>query len=258
MCSRSTSPGFHAQTPGVSENPATHREDLSVRRKSMQRLPHVKNNDASTLYLKETLGVIPTPAGGGRRQKTAPRSNDRGGHSYFPAGPAGDLQKIARRPRGKAPAKRKPAPNGAGGFAGVQRVQWHPSRFSVSAKRTLKIFVGPVRGPLHCPCQWHGQCRGPQGPHDTRSRHPVPGGKKRQEQDGGKGVGIPMAALQAAPPWRIPWGRGKPAGNRWFPFSDRGFTAAVRMAQEAPPACWRCFRGRWRVRMTPFVCFLKT
>ncbi|KAJ1156832.1 hypothetical protein NDU88_009549 [Pleurodeles waltl] len=46
----------------------------------------------------------------------------------------------------------KPAPNGAGGVVGVRRVQWHPSRFSVSAKQTLKIFMGP---------------------HDTRSRHPV-------------------------------------------------------------------------------------
>ncbi|KAJ1213410.1 hypothetical protein NDU88_001047, partial [Pleurodeles waltl] len=36
--------------------------------------------------------------------------------------------------------------------------------------------------------------------------------------------------------------RGNPAGNRWIPFSDRGFTAAVRMGNEAPPACWRCFR----------------
>ncbi|KAJ1107907.1 hypothetical protein NDU88_005293 [Pleurodeles waltl] len=69
-----------------------------------------------------------------------------------------------------------------------------------------------------------------------------------------------MAALLAAPPWRIPWGRGKPAGNHRFPFSDRSFTAAVRMAPEAPPACWWCFRGTlpWRfstarVRMTAFV-----
>ncbi|KAJ1179456.1 hypothetical protein NDU88_004690, partial [Pleurodeles waltl] len=52
---------------------------------------------------------------------------------------------------------------------------------------------------------------------------------------GGKGVGIPMAALLAAPPWRIHRGSGKPAGNHRLPFSDRGFTAAVRIAPEAPP-----------------------
>ncbi|KAJ1202684.1 hypothetical protein NDU88_006481 [Pleurodeles waltl] len=72
-----------------------------------------------------------------------------------------------------------------------------------------------------------------------------------------------VAGRGSESPWRrrIPWARGKPAGNRRLPFSDRGFTAAVRMAQEAPPACWRCFRGRWpwrsmtaRVRMTPNVC----
>ncbi|KAJ1115208.1 hypothetical protein NDU88_003434 [Pleurodeles waltl] len=74
---------------------------------------------------------------------TAPRSGDRDGHSGFPAGPAGDRQKPARRPSGKAPATRMPAPNGTGGVAGVRRVQWHPSRFSLSAKQTVKIFVGP-------------------------------------------------------------------------------------------------------------------
>ncbi|KAJ1092174.1 hypothetical protein NDU88_005286 [Pleurodeles waltl] len=101
------------------------------------------------MFLRRTQGVILTPAGGGHsppggnHPDTAPRSNDRGEHSNFPAGPAGDFQKIACRPSGKAPAKRKPAPNGAGGFAGVQRVQLHPSRFSVSAKQTLKILMGP-------------------------------------------------------------------------------------------------------------------
>ncbi|KAJ1185067.1 hypothetical protein NDU88_001862 [Pleurodeles waltl] len=73
----------------------------------------------------------------------APRSGDRGCHSGFPAGPAGDCQKAARRPSGKDPATWKPAPNGAGGAAGLRRVQWHPSRFSPSAKQTVKIFMGP-------------------------------------------------------------------------------------------------------------------
>ncbi|KAJ1085132.1 hypothetical protein NDU88_005265 [Pleurodeles waltl] len=73
----------------------------------------------------------------------ARRSEDRGCHSGFPAGPAGDRQKSACRPSGKGPATRKPAPNGARGVAGVRRVQLHPSRFSLSAKQTVKIFMGP-------------------------------------------------------------------------------------------------------------------
>ncbi|KAJ1128136.1 hypothetical protein NDU88_006515 [Pleurodeles waltl] len=73
----------------------------------------------------------------------ATRSGDRGCHSGFPGGPAGDRQKGARRASGKGPAKRKPAPNGDGGVAGVRRVQLHLSRFSLSAKQTVKIFMGP-------------------------------------------------------------------------------------------------------------------
>ncbi|KAJ1187712.1 hypothetical protein NDU88_004483 [Pleurodeles waltl] len=71
-----------------------------------------------------------------------------------------------------------------------------------------------------------------------------------------------MAALQAAPPWRILPAGGNPAGNRRTRLGDRGFTAAVGIHKEAPPACWRCFRGRrpWRsmttrVRMTPLVTY---
>ncbi|KAJ1180824.1 hypothetical protein NDU88_006039 [Pleurodeles waltl] len=155
--------------------------------------------------------------------------------------PLGRRATAKRAPSGKGPATRKPAPNGAGGVAGVRRVQLHPSRFSLSAKQTVKIFMGPVRGPLHCPCLWHGQCRGPQGPHDSRSRHPVSGGENRQKQAGGKGVGIPKAALQAVPPWRIPLAGEKPAEKRRTRLGDRGFTAAVGIQNEAPPACWRCF-----------------
>ncbi|KAJ1119364.1 hypothetical protein NDU88_007550 [Pleurodeles waltl] len=79
----------------------------------------------------------------GSRRKTAARSKDRSGHSGFPTGPAGDRQKTAGRPSGTAPSTMKPARNGAGGVEGVRRVQWHPLRFSLSAKQTVKIFVGP-------------------------------------------------------------------------------------------------------------------
>ncbi|KAJ1127611.1 hypothetical protein NDU88_006007 [Pleurodeles waltl] len=53
---------------------------------------------------------------------TAPRSQDRDGHSGFPAVLAGDRQKAARQHSGKDPATMKPAPNGAGGVAGVRRI----------------------------------------------------------------------------------------------------------------------------------------
>ncbi|KAJ1161391.1 hypothetical protein NDU88_001877 [Pleurodeles waltl] len=57
----------------------------------------------------------------------------RGGHSDLPAGPAGTRQGSARQPSGKGPATQKPAPNGAGGVAGVRRVQL----------QTVKIMLGP-------------------------------------------------------------------------------------------------------------------
>ncbi|KAJ1199378.1 hypothetical protein NDU88_003214 [Pleurodeles waltl] len=86
---------------------------------------------------------------GGRRSPPAKRfppkdrPKDCGGHSGFPTGPAGDRKKTAGRPSGTAPSTMKPARNGVGGVEGVRRVQWHPSRFSLSAKQTVKIFVGP-------------------------------------------------------------------------------------------------------------------
>ncbi|KAJ1082713.1 hypothetical protein NDU88_002878 [Pleurodeles waltl] len=121
------------------------------------------------------MGVILTLAGGGGRlpefprQNTAPWSEDRRDDSVFPAGLAGDLQKAARQPSGKPLPTRKPAPNGAGGVGRVRRVQLHPARISVSAKQTLKFFVGPSFGG---PCSAHaigmgtaGAPRGPTTPH---------------------------------------------------------------------------------------------
>ncbi|KAJ1108333.1 hypothetical protein NDU88_005709 [Pleurodeles waltl] len=201
---------------------------------SSRSLVEVEEGDAEELW----ASVGPRRAAEAARLAETARRPYR--HSDFPAGPAGDRQKAARWPSGKAPSTMKPAPNGAGGVERVRRVQLHPLRFSVSARQTLKIIMGPCLGAPALPMTvaW-----AVQGPHNTRSRHPVPGGFYRQDQDGGKGVGIPMAVLQAAPPWRILWGRGKPSGNHRLPFSDRGFTAGVRIAHEAPPACWRCFRG---------------
>ncbi|KAJ1175334.1 hypothetical protein NDU88_000622 [Pleurodeles waltl] len=149
---------------------------------------------------------------------TAPRSNDRGAILAFPLG---------RR----ATARRPPA-----GPAGNPLLRGCRLRMEPAESKGCDWCSGT----LPMPVAW--ALLGPPGAPRHRYRHPVPGSENRQEQDGGKGVGIPMAALQAAPPWRIPWARGKPAGNRRLPFSDRGFTAAVRMAKEAPPACWRCFR----------------
>ncbi|KAJ1174443.1 hypothetical protein NDU88_006265 [Pleurodeles waltl] len=126
--------------------------------------------------------------------------------------------------------------------------------FSVCKADTENLYGALLGVPCTAHASGMGSAGDPRGP-----TTPVPA-ILFLEQDGGKGVGIPMAALLAASPWRIPMARGKPAGNRRFPFSDRGFTAAVRIGQEAPPACWRCFRGRWpwrsmtaRVRMTPCI-----
>ncbi|KAJ1096456.1 hypothetical protein NDU88_001597 [Pleurodeles waltl] len=161
-------------------------------------------------------------------------------------------------PKGRPPAQRESTSNEDAGSEWSRRSCW-------CATGAVAIFsVCHADTENQCGALLGGSCsalaRGPQVPHNTRSRQPGSGGENRQNQVGGKGVGIPMAALLAAPPWKIPWGSGKPAGNRRLPFSDRGFTAAVRMTPEAPPACWRCFRGRWpwrsmtdRVRMTPII-----
>ncbi|KAJ1095915.1 hypothetical protein NDU88_001065 [Pleurodeles waltl] len=60
------------------------------------------------------------------------------------------------------------------------------ANFSVCKADTEILCGALLRGPLQCPCHWHGHCRGPQGPHDTPYRHPVPGG-----QDGGMGCQNP-------------------------------------------------------------------
>ncbi|KAJ1175440.1 hypothetical protein NDU88_000728 [Pleurodeles waltl] len=87
---------------------------------------------------------------------TATRSKDHGGHSNFPAGLAGDRQKAVCRPSGKAPATRKPAPNGAGGVAGVRRVQ---------CKADSENHCGALLGG---PCTAHasgmGSAGAPRGP----------------------------------------------------------------------------------------------
>ncbi|KAJ1143912.1 hypothetical protein NDU88_010214 [Pleurodeles waltl] len=64
-------------------------------------------------------------------------------HSDIPAGPAGANQVSAGRPAGMGAATQEPAPNGAGGVAAVRRVQLHPSRFSLSARQTVKSIMGP-------------------------------------------------------------------------------------------------------------------
>ncbi|KAJ1192578.1 hypothetical protein NDU88_001885 [Pleurodeles waltl] len=100
-----------------------------------------------------------------------------------------------RPPKGRPPAQReRPCNNEAGsewsrrscrGATGAVA----PVAISLSAKQTVKIFMGPCYGApaLPMPVAW-----AVQGPHDTRSHHPVSGGVNRQKQAGGKGVGIPM------------------------------------------------------------------
>ncbi|KAJ1198775.1 hypothetical protein NDU88_002614 [Pleurodeles waltl] len=195
------------------------------------------------------MGVILSLAGGGsrppsgNRQKTVPRSKDRGGHSGFPTGLAGDRRKSSRQPSGKHPSHEDAGSEWSRRSGKVRRVQLHLSRISVSAKQTLKFFVGPSYGG---PCSAHaigmGTAGGLQGPHGTPYRHPVPGGRTARNRMAVRGVRIPMAAQQAAPPWRIPMGNGKSAVHRQLSASGRGCTAAVRMPGGAPPACWRCYR----------------
>ncbi|KAJ1215396.1 hypothetical protein NDU88_003005 [Pleurodeles waltl] len=166
----------------------------------------------------DTKALILTLAGGGgcppksRRQNTAARSKDRRGYSEFPAGLVGDRQKAARQPSGKPPSMRMPAPNGAGGVEGVRRVQLHPSRFSVSAWQALKILVGPCCGG---PCSAHaigmGTAGAPRGPTTPLTAILFLAATTARNRMAVMGVGIPMAAQQAAPPWRIPQGSGKPA-----------------------------------------------
>ncbi|KAJ1190492.1 hypothetical protein NDU88_007230 [Pleurodeles waltl] len=80
-----------------------------------------------------------------------------------------------RPPEGRPPAQRETPPHEEAGSKWsrrsgyVRRVQWHPSRISVSAKQTLKYKVGPSYGG---PCSAHaigmgtaGAPRGPTTPH---------------------------------------------------------------------------------------------
>ncbi|KAJ1215786.1 hypothetical protein NDU88_003393 [Pleurodeles waltl] len=159
----------------------------------------------TTPYHPQTNGL----AGGGCRPpvgirlNTAPRSIDREGYSDFPAGPAGDLIQITRRPSGKAPSTRKPARNRAGGVEGVRRVQQHPSRFSVSASQTLKSLVGQrppgaPRPPLPPTCSWR------------LSRH---------EQDGGRGGQNPLGGAASCAALEDSKGQWKTGGRPpVFPF----------------------------------------
>ncbi|KAJ1134629.1 hypothetical protein NDU88_001080 [Pleurodeles waltl] len=142
--------GIHAgestHRPGTSGNPRDPQKETVRAPENDAQLPHVKNNDASTLCLKETLALILTLAGGGgrppksRRQVTVPRSKDRGGNSDFPAGLAGGRLQTASQPSGKEASTMKPARNRAGGVEAVRRVQLHPSRISLSAQQTVKYM----------------------------------------------------------------------------------------------------------------------
>ncbi|KAJ1156918.1 hypothetical protein NDU88_009635 [Pleurodeles waltl] len=104
---------------------------------------------------------------GGRRSPPAKRfpPKDRGGHSGFPTGLAGNRQKSARQPSGKHPSHEDAGSEWSQPSGKVRRVQLHPWRISVSAKQTLKFFVGPSYGG---PCSAHaigmGTAGAPRGP----------------------------------------------------------------------------------------------
>ncbi|KAJ1117413.1 hypothetical protein NDU88_005613 [Pleurodeles waltl] len=92
-----------------------------------------------------------------------------------------------------------------------------------ACKADTEILRGALlRGPLQCPCHWHGHCRGSQGPRSIPYRHPVPGGRTARNRMAVGGVRIPMAAERAPPPWRILKGSGKSAVHRRLSVSGRG------------------------------------
>ncbi|KAJ1099909.1 hypothetical protein NDU88_005002 [Pleurodeles waltl] len=100
-----------------------------------------------------------------------------------------------RPPEGRPPAQREtPSHEDAGSEwsrrsrKGATGVVAPVANFSVCNADTEILCGARLRGPLQC--HWHGHCRSPQGPHNTPHRHPVPGGRNRQEQDGGEGVGM--------------------------------------------------------------------
>ncbi|KAJ1164564.1 hypothetical protein NDU88_005000 [Pleurodeles waltl] len=124
-----------------------------------------------------------------------------------------------------------PAPNGAGGLEDVRRVQWHPSRISVSAKQTLKYKVGPSYGG---PCSAHaigmgtaGAPRGPTTPLTAILFLAVGTARNRMAVRGSES---PMAAQQAAPPWGIPRAAENRRDTNGFPL----LTAAKPPRSECP------------------------
>ncbi|KAJ1157649.1 hypothetical protein NDU88_010353 [Pleurodeles waltl] len=204
--------------------------------------------------------------------------SDRGGRQSAPAmrsPPNG--RSAVRRPRmpfclsrwagGRPPAQRERPCNEEAGSEWSRR----SCRGATGAVAPVAIFTvckadsenhhGALLGG---PCTAHasgmgsaGAPRGPTTPVPAILFLPV---RTARNRVAGRGSESPWRRCKQRRAWRIPWARVKTAGNRRFPFSDRGFTAAVRMALEAPPACCRCFRGprpwrSWtaRVGMTPYV-----
>ncbi|KAJ1135214.1 hypothetical protein NDU88_001658 [Pleurodeles waltl] len=152
--------------------------------------------------------------------------HSRRGHLEIPAGPAGGNLVSARRPSGDL------ARNKGAGSKWSRRCCAH----ATGAVAPVALFtVCSVRGPLHCPCQWHGQSRGPATPRTASLFLAVQTARKRLAVGG---LVIPVAAL----PWRITTAGDIVAGNHRPRRCDRSASAAVVMTREAPPACWWCFR----------------
>ncbi|KAJ1204065.1 hypothetical protein NDU88_007846 [Pleurodeles waltl] len=128
---------------------------------------------------------------GGRRRPpaTVPPTNDRTAVKR-PRRPFSHFRWAGgRSPKERPPAQRKcPCNEDAGSewsrrsCRGATGAAAPVAYFSVCFADTEILCGALLRGPLQCPCHWHGHCRGPQGP--------------------------------APPPWRIPPSSGKSAGDR--------------------------------------------
>ncbi|KAJ1189208.1 hypothetical protein NDU88_005959 [Pleurodeles waltl] len=166
----------------------------------------------------------------GNRQKTVPRSKDRGGHSGFPTGLAGDCRKSARQPSGKHPSHEDAGSEWSRRSGKVRRVQLHPSRISVSAKQTLKFFVGPsYRGPCSAHAIGMGTAGAPRGPTAPHTAILFPAGEP-------PGTGWRYAVSES------PWRRSKLRRHGGFPWAaeSRRYTAGFPLLAAAVPPRSEC------------------
>ncbi|KAJ1157728.1 hypothetical protein NDU88_010428 [Pleurodeles waltl] len=190
------------------------------------------------------MGVILSLAGGGGRLPDFPPPKYRStverplGYFGFCTGLAGDRQKAARQPSAKNSSHEDAGSELSRRSGKVRRVQLHPSRISVSAKQTLKFFLGPSYGG---PCSAHaigtaGAPRGPATPHTAilflageppgtgwrygvsespwrRSKLRCHGGFNRAAENWRETAGFPFLTAAKPPRSECPAGHRQPVGG---------------------------------------------